>query len=873
MKTPRAKRLKSLVLLGFVCLTSYVWAGITRTYYSQQSGDASHAIWATTPTGTAINLPPGGQEQHIVIQAGHSVNLDLNLLLTDVTIESTAVLSVNAREELDLKGDWFNDGTFNPATGVVSFSAEVSQTISGSAPTTFYECIADNKLTLTIATSEVIIEDFIHLLRGKINTNGLLRLQSNSSGTGMFGRHFGQILGAVTVERYHDAQAQDWIMIASPVNQCSIADINDDVITTGFTGADYPSYGFNNILYYDETMPGADNDGFVGATDLSNALAKGEGVMVYVTEGELTIDITGGLNRGAINLPLSYTDFGSATDDGWCLVGNPFACSIDWDSALGWTKKNINEAVHIYDAAQGVYATYVNGIGNNGGTNLIAPGQAFWVQTNGSSPSLQVGQDAKTFVQSSFKNNEDEGIARIAIQSSTGQDQVTLALKEDASLDYDQSYDAAKLFTTNEKHSIYSKSTEGNKLSISSFGLDLWVQEIPVFVSGDSNEEIILSWEGLATFSNGSCIVLRDNYLGEDIDWNNQIEYTFNHDSEWDGARFTLYVSPSAEKEITPPTCHNDASGSIELQGAGQGPWTFQVWDGAGNQIWNAESNEPQVMSDLGSGYYTYSISNFGECGSMDREIFLHNPEAVEITSVISQPTCNNSLDGSINIEAFGGVGPYSIIWSDNTVGNAQEGISAGNYRVDIEDSKGCAISSTLKVEAENDLQAEFTVSTEFHPLVNGLAVVEFENMTEGAEEFEWSFGDNTLNSFEINPTHGYTTAGVMTVVLKASNETCESTYERQIEIVGQATLINDAQLEENVNAYLDQTGIHVNLSFDEPREILIRCYNALGQLINQPMQTEITSTQLFVPAQVRTALIEVYDVNSSQRVITRVAY
>ncbi len=160
---------------------------------------------------------------------------------------------------------------------------------------------------------------------------------------------FNPIAGNITMQKYIDAGATNWRFLASPVNGVTLADWNDDFITSGFAGTDYPQWPsaanpWPSIYFYDETTTGVIDNGFTAATNITNSIGVGQGVWVWsgdtITGTQpFTIDVTGPPNAGSISLPVSYTNTGSSVDDGWSMVGNPYPCTIDWD-AVDWTKIN-----------------------------------------------------------------------------------------------------------------------------------------------------------------------------------------------------------------------------------------------------------------------------------------------------------------------------------------------------------------------------------------------------------------------------------------------------------------------------------------------------------------------------------------------------
>src|SRR5690606_23435092 len=99
-------------------------------------------------------------------------------VLPHVNIEGT----FTAPATLAVKGDWSNTGEFVHNNGTVIFRGESAQEISGH--TAFYNLTQNNEAGISIqATGSVDIVNTLKLSSGTFNSNGNLRLVSNSSGT------------------------------------------------------------------------------------------------------------------------------------------------------------------------------------------------------------------------------------------------------------------------------------------------------------------------------------------------------------------------------------------------------------------------------------------------------------------------------------------------------------------------------------------------------------------------------------------------------------------------------------------------------------------------------------------------------------------
>jgi PKD repeat protein len=133
-----------------------------------------------------------------------------------------------------------------------------------------------------------------------------------------------------------------------------------------------------------------------------------------------------------------------------------------------------------------------------------------------------------------------------------------------------------------------------------------------------------------------------------------------------------------------------------------------------------------------------------------------------------SDPASCGQNDGSVSIEAAGGLTPYSYIWNNMATSNTTfSGLAGGSYTMTLQDANGCA--STLNYSiSEIPVEASFITNIEegFTPLE-----VEFINTSSGANSYVWDFGDGStpVVTTSTDPVyHIYTEEGNFNAVLYA---------------------------------------------------------------------------------------------------------
>ncbi|MFM7769928.1 MAG: hypothetical protein ACKO8Q_05160, partial [Bacteroidota bacterium] len=366
-------------------------------YYAVTSGVASGAIWSTTPTGagSTINLSCG--RAALIINSGVNVVADANVFCNGLDIRPTASFA-QGNFLLSSTGDINADGTLTATSGaaVLQLNGKYPQQLRGTQQVQVQGLTITNSNGVSINCPGVNAHKVVQVNSGTLNTNGKLVLVSNATSTGSIGPlTTGDLIGNVTVQRRHVAGATGWFNLCAPVQNKTINDWNDDLVTTGFPGSDNPTLLFNNVQYYQEWVAGGINAGFAGVGSINESIVNGRGYFIYASAGTYNIDVDGAIFKGNQTLPVSYTNTGNPSADGRNLIANPYPSAINWD-ALGWTKTNMNNAVYVWNAALNQYASYVNGVSTYGGSAIIPSSQAFYVIANAASPQLVATESVKT---------------------------------------------------------------------------------------------------------------------------------------------------------------------------------------------------------------------------------------------------------------------------------------------------------------------------------------------------------------------------------------------------------------------------------------------------------------------------------------------
>lgn len=489
---------------------------------------------------------------------------------------------------LNIHGAFTNNGTFNNGnTGTVAFlgTAGIPQLVSGSSVTNFGNINVSN----TSAVPDVIIESNQNLhgiltlnatvvfdADGTLDNSVFTLVSSNDSPTSDASIAIlpasANILGNVTVQRYMSIEGANngriYRYISSPVQGAPVSQIQSFIPVTGpFTGSSVCTgcgstqsmFQYNENVITDTNSSGQNDadDGYANfpASANTETLATGRGYAIFVrsnippvsTAGSALWQVRAPVNRGTVNFNsvVSFTSSGNVLNDGWNLVGNPYPSTIDWDAATGWTRTNVANAIYMRDNAQGplVYATYIGGVGVNGGSRFIPIGQAFFIKSNGGAINFQANENVKVAgTQSNFiREGSVSDMIRIALEKDGHRDETVVRFSDEASEGYDEKLDAIKL--PNGIFNLSSISGAG-RYAVNAIPFGACNSTVQLNISNASPGNYQLLFTDLQSFSSMPEVTLIDNFTGTIAKITNEGSYAFNvtADENSFGNRFSLLI-------------------------------------------------------------------------------------------------------------------------------------------------------------------------------------------------------------------------------------------------------------------------------------------------------------------------------------------
>ena len=522
-----------------------------------------------------------------------------------------------------------------------------------------------------------------------------------STGTNVFNTvancsFFNPISGNITMQRYIDAGSTNWRFITSAVAGATLADLNDDFETSGFPGSDFPNWPsaanpWPSIYSYDETQAGVQSNGFNAATNISNSFGTGKGYWIWsgdtITGTQpFTIDITGPPNVGTINMPLSYTNSGSS-DDGWNMSGNPYPSTLNWDSP-NINKTNMNNAIYIWNPDNQQFASYVAGIGTNGGSRNIASSQAFWVQASGTGASIQVTEASKTSIDGVFlRPAAPIAPLRIKTENAYGNDELVINFEPAATSNFDGNYDAEKIASSNIFLPKTSSSLNGVDYSINQ--IDPQEISIPVKILTGVTGSHTIRIENAYNFNPSSCLILED--LFTNISYNLSLVDSFNtviYDTT-QSARFLLHIGAPIDLEKDHISCFGNVDAKIVFTKKSSNTFDI-IWKDHTNTIISSATNIVLADSLMNLNAGTYYIETTDVlCGNHIDTVITNEPAQINANFNSDVDTVYISNGGTVNL-ANQSVNATTFNWdfddlsTSNLVSPSHQYTVAGDYLITL---------------------------------------------------------------------------------------------------------------------------------------------------------------------------------------------
>lgn len=141
---------------------------------------------------------------------------------------------------------------------------------------------------------------------------------------------------------------------------------------------------------------------------------------------------------------------------------------------------------------------------------------------------------------------------------------------------------------------------------------------------------------------------------------------------------------------ITPATCSYSSDGAVDIT-ITEGTQPFQI-------SWT-NGTDTEDITGVPTGDYQVRIQDSNNC-QLFRTFTVPAPQPLDVTIVDSKPpTCFGDSDAYLEVAFAGGNGGYDYHWASGATGTRLENLKAGDYRINLTDSKGCEYGETITLE------------------------------------------------------------------------------------------------------------------------------------------------------------------------------
>ncbi len=745
-------------------------AGTNTTTFN---GALPQSISRTAGTENFNNISFNGAGAKLLLQAINCRNL---------TIGAGANFSAGATGfQISMIGNWSNAGFFNGGTsGVVLCSGTVAQTIGGTAVTDFRNLTIQNAAGVSLTANENL-RGTLQLNTGMFTTTGFdFTLISDINGTGRIGTITGgNITGNIVQQRYIYNGPTNWRQLAAPVANVTMTDWNDDLITSGFPGSDYPSMAFFSIASYTESAAGPKEYGYSAPSSVNDQINPLTGYYVYVGPLAVTLDVKGPPRTFNQTFSLTYTPSAGPTQDGWNLMSNPYPSTIDWD-APAFTRTNTDQVLYIWNPSLNQYATYVGGVGTNGGSRYIPSSQAFWIRAIAPAPAMSMTEAVKSAQNPTYMHslpNNVPYLLKLKLSTSNGNDETVIRFDGSGSDFFDVGYDAYKLPSSDTMAPYIASSLDSiDDYSINTMAPLTADRIVPLKVYRRTSGTFTISRDTASNMPQSACIILEDLQTGALTPMPVGGSYTYSHVANDTSVRFLLHFGPGISKGAISSVCPSSADGKAWASGIGSGPWDYTWEDASGNPIaQHTNVMGVDTMFGLIPGYYTVTIDgNIGNCPQRTDTVHVSGPPFLVAYDSIVQPLCPNDINGEIHVfNVSGRNGPYSYAWNTGETDSTILNIGVGQHDVYITDAVGCTDTMSYNVASISQLDAAFMFPNDTVYLPNPMSVL---NYSLYSASWFWDFGDMLGTATDANPFYFYNASGTYTVMMVAYDSLCSDT-------------------------------------------------------------------------------------------------
>ncbi len=412
-----------------------------------------------------------------------------------------------SNQEVEVSGDIINNGNGFSGDGKLIFKGQgITQKILGNAISFKGDLEVRSGSTLQtndslslIAESDSVFGQLLlgGILDGNVEIQTWLSLDTNASNGRYF--HLGSPIVGAKIEDFNSGGIQQTGQINMAQNSIWEWAANQAIWVSPNSLQDEVSPGKGMAFYAGKNSFG----NFLTNTGEAKALAF-TGDSLLNSDCILSLEYHSGQGVGS-----DFSGSGSLAETrGWNMISNPYACHYNWDSLVNnGLPSGIGNAIYTWNGES--FSVYTaGGVGINGGSAMIPPFQAFFVQnSSGSTQSLtlkkefrELGSNVGLFKKAPILDGVK---VRVSNKLIPGYNEAWIGFNPGSSADFEIQRDAWKLKGESNAPSVYT-AFNGKKMVVNNFPIDTICQKIPLkidFKNGHGKElEFQFSMDGLFSY-------------------------------------------------------------------------------------------------------------------------------------------------------------------------------------------------------------------------------------------------------------------------------------------------------------------------------------------------------------------------------------
>lgn len=383
-------------------------------------------------------------------------------------------------------------------------------------------------------TNQLIIEVDQNGVSGQIINSNNIHVGSNA---------------IIKVRKSFGANAWNFMGFPFMVTASNVFAVNTSVPLTW--GNDYVVYEYSGSLRNSTGQANTTGQGLNWVSPLLQRFEAKKGYIIatptartidFTVRGEHKLDIFN-TNSAVSNLGV-YSSNSFAGHRSWNLVTSPFFSPFELRST------SQHEPYYIFNALTGNYWSpiFSTDAVHPDKKHVVYPFQAFFIQARGNSMNFSAAGKQKKIVALERTPVRNEIYLKLSNGNVLNDDEMRIRMKEDASLEYVQGEDAAKMFGLNPAINYIYSSINGNPIAVNSLPITVTEVDVETKFTSATTYTITLMHEEL--INSYAAVMLLDKLTGKSTDLLKQSSYNFNVSQPITTNRFRIQLMPKVPTRL-----------------------------------------------------------------------------------------------------------------------------------------------------------------------------------------------------------------------------------------------------------------------------------------------------------------------------------